>query len=696
MSYNYTKEITTMQGLRIFITQLFLLLFLNIGLFAQLIISPTNAVQAVQDVLVGGGVQISNMQFSGNIQALGKFTTGASNTNLGFSNGLILSSGKASQAAGLVSSFASTNNYSNSDPQLASLVSGSINDAAVLSFNFIPESDTITFRYVFASEEYPNYANSTYNDVFGFFLSGPNPNGGNYVFQNIAKIPGTNTPVSINNINNGTSNYGPCMNCTYYVNNQSPSNPYIAYNGATVVLTATAYVIPCLEYSIKLAIGDVNDGIYDSGVFLEANSFTSPRITIEPNYETNIIENSAIEGCSDVQVVFTLPYQSSSDRWIEYYFFGSANIDDDYTIDPPNQQYFIIPAGADSAILTINPINDGIIEGTEEIMLVVQTSVCQTAWDTLFIQIYDNIPIEIEISNDTLLCEEANIDLWSIATQGVPPYNYEWSNGNTTQNQTVAVNQSETYYLSITDACDNLTMDSVIIVKDSVFLNVMNEATICEGDFITLTATASDSIAWLGLDFPNPSVSPEEETIYYVTTSNICGSLTDSVRIFVDYIPYFSLASDTAICERDNIEIGIDDMGYSYLWNTGQNVPNLTINYAGQYILTVTNGLCSHSDTININRAFCEYWVPNSFTPNNDNQNETFKPYGIAPHDYEMLIFDRWGKQVFRTTSFEKGWDGKINNQNAPYGLYFYSIFGKAFTDSQKTLIKQDALYLIR
>ncbi|MDD2346172.1 MAG: choice-of-anchor L domain-containing protein, partial [Bacteroidales bacterium] len=363
-----------MQGLRIFITQLFLLLFLNIGLFAQLIITPTNAVQAVQDVLVGGGVQISNMQFTGNIQALGKFTTGASNTNLGFSNGLILSSGKASQAAGLVSSFASTNNYSNSDPQLASLVSGSINDAAVLSFNFIPESDTITFRYVFASEEYPNYANSTYNDVFGFFLSGPNPNGGNYVFQNIAKIPGTNTPVSINNINNGTSNYGPCMNCTYYVNNQSPSNPYIAYNGATVVLTATAYVIPCLEYSIKLAIGDVNDGIYDSGVFLEANSFTSPRITIEPNYETNIIENSAIEGCSDVQVVFTLPYQSSSDRWIEYYFFGSANIDDDYTIDPPNQQYFIIPAGADSAILTINPINDGIIEGTEEIMLVVQTS----------------------------------------------------------------------------------------------------------------------------------------------------------------------------------------------------------------------------------------------------------------------------------------------------------------------------------
>lgn len=160
-----------MKGLKINTTLLFLLLFINGGIFAQLAITPTNAVQAVQEILVGGGVQISNMEFTGNVQAIGKFTTGANSTNLGFSEGLILSTGIASQAAGPVSFHASTNNNAGSDPQLAGLVSGTIKDAAVLSFNFIPESDTISFRYVFASEEYPTFANSSFNDVFGFFLS---------------------------------------------------------------------------------------------------------------------------------------------------------------------------------------------------------------------------------------------------------------------------------------------------------------------------------------------------------------------------------------------------------------------------------------------------------------------------------------------------------------------------------------------
>lgn len=685
-----------MKGLKINTTLLFLLLFINGGIFAQLVITPTNAVQAVQDILVGGGVQISNMEFTGNVQAIGKFTTGANSTNLGFSNGLILSTGKASEAAGPVSFHASTNNNAGSDPQLAGLVSGTIKDAALLSFNFIPESDTISFRYVFASEEYPTFANSSYNDVFGFFLSGPKPTGGNYVFQNIARIPGTNTPVSINNINNGTTNNGPCMNCAYYVNNQAISNPHIVFNGATVVLTAVAHVIPCMEYSIKLAIGDVSDGIYDSGVFLEANSFTSPRITLESNFETNIIENSMIEGCSNAEVVFTLPYATDTDRWIEYYFTGTATINEDYTIDPPNEQYFVIPAGEESATLTLNPINDGIEEGTEVIMITVQTSVCQTEWDTIYINIHDNVPIELEITNDTLLCEQANVDLWSTATKGIPPYSYEWSNGDTNQNQTVAINMSQTYYLSVSDACNNLSTDSVVIVKDSVLLNVMNDATICIGDFISLTATASDSIFWLGYNSPNPSVSPVEDTYFYVTTSNICGSLTDSVKIFVDHIPYFSLAADTAICERDQIEIGIDDMGYLYHWNTGQYVSKMTISNSGQYILTVTDGLCSYSDTINIDRAFCDYWVPNAFSPDNDGLNETFRPYGISPHDYEMLIFDKWGKQIFRTINFEKGWDGKINNQKAPHGLYYYLLYGKTYTNSQKILLKHDSVYLIR
>lgn len=685
-----------MQKIKKLYLTLLVLFFISTNSYSQLLVTPTNAVQAVQDVLVGGGVTISNIQYTGNMQALGKFNTGTNATTLGFSQGIILSTGKASDAAGSVTSFASTDNGTGSDPQLAALVSGNILDAAVLSFNFIPESDTVSFRYVFASEEYPNFANSNYNDVFGFFLSGPNPLGGSYNNTNIALIPGTTTPVSINNINNGTTNSGPCMNCAFYRNNQSPSNPHIAYNGQTVVLTATARVIPCLEYTIKLAIGDRQDRIYDSGVFLEANSFTSPRITLDPQYETNIIQNSAIEGCSDVKVIFRLPYASPSDRWVEYYFLGSATFGVDYTIDPPNPNYFVIPAGQDSAALTITPINDGIIEGTENIALVVLTSLCETTLDTVMIQIYDNVPIELEITNDSLLCEQATVDLWTTATLGIPPYNFQWSNGFNGQNQTITINNSETFFITVTDACNNISIDSVVITKDTLFINIMNDVTICEGNFVTLNATASDTIIWIGFDDVNPIVSPTEDTYFYATTSNICGSLIDSVQIFVDNIPYFSLASDTLICDRDNIELGIESSGFQYLWNTGQNVPKITVNSTGQYILTVTNGLCTYSDTIVIGRAFCDFWIPNAFTPDNNNINETFKPYGLEPLDYEMLIFDRWGKLIFKTTNFNEGWNGYLNGEKAPHGLYYYLIMGRKYLDSEKVILKQESLFLIK
>jgi len=135
-----------------------------------------------------------------------------------------------------------------------------------LEFDFIPSSDSVEFRYVFASEEYPEFVNASFNDVFGFFISGQNPTGGAYSNLNIARIPGTNLPISIDNVNSTSHSQ-------FYINNSG--NSRIVFDGMTFVLTAKALVVPCQTYHIKIAIGDVMDGIYDSGVFLEASSFTS-------------------------------------------------------------------------------------------------------------------------------------------------------------------------------------------------------------------------------------------------------------------------------------------------------------------------------------------------------------------------------------------------------------------------------------
>lgn len=234
---------------------------------AQLVVTPAIIpTDGIQNVLLGSGVSISNIQFTGNMNALGSFTTNSLSTGLGFSSGLVLSTGLVSNIADSSFHNASTDNGAGSDPQLAVLVSDDINNAAVLEFDFIPSSDSVEFRYVFASEEYPEFVGDSYNDIFGFFISGTNPTGGVYSNLNIARIPNTSLPVSINNVNNTSHSQ-------FYINNSG--NSRIVFDGMTVVLTAKALVVPCQTYHIKIAIGDVMDGIYDSGVFLEANSFSS-------------------------------------------------------------------------------------------------------------------------------------------------------------------------------------------------------------------------------------------------------------------------------------------------------------------------------------------------------------------------------------------------------------------------------------
>ena len=132
----------------------------------------------------------------------------------------------------------------------------------------------MNFRYLFGSEEYPEWSPSTFNDAFGFFLWGPGITGP-YVLAgypngaNIATIPG-GTPVTINNV-------CPTVNPTFYVNNMAGAayDSTIQYDGTTVLLTAAASVQCNQTYHIKLAISNVSDQAYDSGVFLEANSFSS-------------------------------------------------------------------------------------------------------------------------------------------------------------------------------------------------------------------------------------------------------------------------------------------------------------------------------------------------------------------------------------------------------------------------------------
>src|SRR5262249_36262721 len=131
-------------------------------------------------------------------------------------------------------------------------------DATVLEFDFVPSFSTLTFRYVFSSEEYNEYANSDYNDTFAFFVNGVNR----------ALIPDTNTPVSINTINGGEPFGTDSQNPQFFRNNEidTDGGPTIdtEMDGLTIVLTVTAPVNPNVTNHIKLAIADGQDDDFDS------------------------------------------------------------------------------------------------------------------------------------------------------------------------------------------------------------------------------------------------------------------------------------------------------------------------------------------------------------------------------------------------------------------------------------------------
>jgi hypothetical protein len=239
---------------------------------AVLVVTPTTDAATLGNTIIGTGITATNFVYTGGTTASGTFTGGTS-AGIGIDQGIILTSGNASLAPG-------PNNFTNAglsngaagDAQLSGLSGGTTFDASILSFDFTSNTSDLFFNFVFASEEYPEYANGSVNDVFGFFLDG----------NNIALIPGTTTPVSINTVNNGLNNSGVnAQNPQFYIANPSGAAG-TQYDGYTTVLTAKALGLTSGSHSIKLAIADSGDSVYDSAVFLQAGNFsgTSPTTAV--------------------------------------------------------------------------------------------------------------------------------------------------------------------------------------------------------------------------------------------------------------------------------------------------------------------------------------------------------------------------------------------------------------------------------
>jgi len=422
-----------------------------------------SAQHLIEDVLVGGGCfQISDLTYSGQSSQIGTFSNGL--TNIGFNSGVIVATGNISIAPGPndLNGAAFGFGINTPDADLASLTTGNTFDMANIEFDFVPTQSQVSFEFVFASEEYCEFVNTKFNDVFGFFISGPGIVG----TQNLAVIPTTSIPITINNVNHMVNGGLYTHNTPASGNNcqggnlpgipppspvpaaTGPAVNELQYDGFTKKMIALANVIPCQKYHIKLKIADVADGVWDSAVFLRANSFNAGgEVQVTPAYPG--AQGSAYESCSSGHVRFK---RSNADLGqpliVNFAVSGSATPGVDYA---PINSPIVIPAGQSEILIPISVIPDVLNEGAENILLTIPNA-CSCSQGTVEFLIKDRPNLSAEAS-DQFRCIGEPASLQAAVSNSLlnTTFNYLWSTGATSP--AIGPTASGTYDLTVTDGC---------------------------------------------------------------------------------------------------------------------------------------------------------------------------------------------------------------------------------------------------
>lgn len=607
-----------------------LIFFILIGHHSNGQLTTNNAKtpeQLVRNVLAGGGVEISNVTYTGESTSIGEFNGAAS--NLGLKSGVILSSGTVLNeltAAGLQlgpmgpnNNSGASNSYGNpGDADLAALVSGVSKDAAVLEFDFVPEGDTIRFRYVFASEEYPEWVNNSFNDVFGFFISGAGIVGK----KNIALLPDNVTSVNIKNVNVG-------VNSAYYISNgsgaigtpQFTDNKVINFDGFTVVLEAVSVVQPCQTYHLKLAVSDIYDDGFNSAVFLEASSlYSAPKFKLEQgvDFSPTGSSNSLFEACSNGQLKISREQNLSSVLNIPFKIYGTATSGVDYqTIT----ELVTFSPGESEKIVSINTIDDVIAEGDETIILRFKNpSVCENDSISITYTIKDKTLLSTKTGNDSVTCPGETIQISADVTSGIPTYTYAWVGSTATSSSITVSPLSTTFYkYQVTDACGQTSVDSVEVnVPIYAPLNVlpMTDKTIrCPGTILDFKVEPNGGAGNYTFLWNTGDQTQEinsqilvNSTISVEVTDQCGNKTTDDVEVTLNYPIFTALAySDTTICYGEEIELSGTASGgippYNYFWNgqSGQVYQQTGVRTTAMYFSVYDScAIIPAIDTVNV------------------------------------------------------------------------------------------------
>jgi gliding motility-associated-like protein len=648
---------------------------ISVTAFSQLQITSSVNAQALAQKLVGGGVTISNVTITGHGFSSAFFKNLGGN-QLNVDSGIVLSTGRV-QTSGLpglngpAGLFASTGFGFPGDASLNALVTPNLTeDAVYLEFDFVPIGDTIRFNYVFSSEEYPGFSCTQFNDVFAFFISGPGISGS----RNIALVPGTNIPVAINSINSGTAsdNNGFCSGMgagspfpQYFTNNISGAS--FTHDGHTKVLTAMSPVTPCLTYHLKIAIADVSDDIYDSAVFLEAESLRSDPIKISTTLPVLNGLPYLVEGCQSGVVEILRSRKTPNALNVNLVFGGNAINGIDFQNIP---SVITIPANDSLLVVPIVPVIDNVPEGTDTLKIYVSNG-CQASGNfyqdsiTILLRDYDTLSIA---PNDSTVCNNSSIQLNAGGNFG----SIQWTPSSGLSNANIAnpvavVDTSITYIATATTGTCQ--------ARDSVVLRIKSLRLISKTDINCKNGTTGEIKLAAGGAWQQPA--------QFNINNNAFG--TDSVFTNLPVGTYTVRVKDASGC--------IDSMQVTLV----QAYPDLVIGDSiitasctgvnGKVFLSAVGGLAPYSYQVN----GAAYGTTSAFTVNGGSHtiyvkdsNGCISSKPIAVNNDPVITFTTQPSQILCNGS-PSGY--LYINANGGDGQYQYSIDGTNFQTPDSFLV---------
>jgi len=576
----------------------------------------------VNNVLTGdNGIEIKNISYTGYDRSIALFENGNS-SGLGIDKGIILSSGLAVGAKGPNNEGTYTSGAGGTGSNLLDKYAGAKTiDAAELQFDFRPQTDGVVFNYVFSSEEYIEWVNKGFNDIFGFFVQGPGITGE----KNVAIVPNSTLPVSIDNINH-------LSNSQYFRMNNIPgsvSYKFLQHDAQTVVLEAKIDLIPCEWYTIKMAVADVGDNKWDSWVFIEAQSFKhKTKVGRDTFYCDESFNKTLDAGYPGKRVIWstadttqTIKINKFGTYWVEI-FTDCGSFKDHITIAPAIQPF--------------------------------------------------------SIGRDTIYC--GNLPARTLEVEGQVFEKYFWSSGDTTP--TIIVKKPGNYNLKVWryGCSESAAID--LNTKPFPTIELGSDTVVCSGNKIMLTA-GSDTLNYKWNDGSSNNTKEVSSGGRFFVTANLNGCI-DSDTINVDYREAFLFdlgPRQTVKCSRDITIIDTklrDTSNYIFDWSNGHKGPYLITDIGGTYWVEVSDKHCDYkqSDTLTLIQyeGGAQYFMPNAFSPNKDEWNNTFGPVHAlhSVKSYKLLIYNRWGQLIFHTENEEDKWDGTFNGTPSEPGVYLY------------------------